>query len=265
MMRFTYIRLFLQITLAAMAFPLEAEPPPQKGLAIFRESDRRDQGFGNFTANVVMYLKNRQGQITKRHLLAKTLEGINDGDKNLMIFNSPPDIKGTITLTHTHKLSPDDQWIYLPALKRVKRISANNKSGAFMGSEFSYEDLGSPEVEKYTYEYLRQEAYKKRNCYVVARYPKDPSSGYSKQVVWMDQREYIPLKIDYYDRGNHFLKTLKFGKYRRYLGRHWRAGKLHMINHLTGKETVLIWKDFQFKTPLKENDFNPANLYRINP
>lgn len=227
---------------------------------IFQEAERRDSGFGDFVANLEMILINRGGESVTRQLRSKTLEVSDDGDKSLMIFESPKDIKGTKALTFSHKFSPDDQWIYLPALKRVKRISSANRSGVFMGSEFTYEDLGSPEVEKFTYYYLKDETYLKRATFVVERYPKDEHSGYSRQVVWVDQQLFIPLKIDYYDKGGQHLKSLQYKKYHRYLKRYWRAGEMSMVNRLTGKATRLLWKNYSFRTGLSEIEFNPRNL-----
>ena len=90
-------------------------------------------------------MKNRQGEESSRYIKNKTLEVENDGDKSLSIFERPRDVKGTALLNFTHKTGTDDQWLYLPALKRVKRISSANKSGSFMGSEFAFEDITSQE------------------------------------------------------------------------------------------------------------------------
>ena len=125
-----------------------SESPEEKGLAIAVEADRRDIGFSNFTAELLMILRNRHGDESTRHLRSRTLEVDEDGDKTLIIFDRPRDVKGTALLTFSHKQGSDDQWLYLPALKRVKRIASNNKSGPFMGSEFAYEDIASQEVEK---------------------------------------------------------------------------------------------------------------------
>jgi outer membrane lipoprotein-sorting protein len=240
-----------------------AETSEEKGLAIAREAERRDSGFSDFTANMRMVLKNRHGQESIRMIRIKTLEVEDDGDMSLSIFDNPRDVKGTAFLTHSHKIGDDDQWLYLPALKRVKRISSRNKSGSFMGSEFSYEDIASQEVEKYTYRWLRDEIYDGRDCFVSERYPVDKKySGYSRMVSWMDKEEYRPLKMEYYDRKNALLKTLTITDYNQYLGRFWRAGEMHMINHQSGKSTLLYWSDYQFRVGLTERDFNKNSLKR---
>lgn len=159
--------LLLGLALPAAALAQSAE---EKGLEIATAAKAYDQGFTDFTANMVMTLKNKSGRTSKRQIRIRTLEVEGDGDKSLSIFDEPADVKGTKMLTYSHGLEPDDQWLYLPALKKVKRISSRNKSGPFMGSTFAFEDLGSQEVEKYTYKYLRDEPCGELSCYVIERY-----------------------------------------------------------------------------------------------
>jgi outer membrane lipoprotein-sorting protein len=247
---------------ALLGLPTAAETPEEKGLAIAREADRRDLGFGDNVATMQMVLRNRQGEESRRELRTKVLEVANDGDKSLVIFDEPADVKGTALLTFTHKTGDDDQWLYLPALKRVKRIASDNKSGPFMGSEFAYEDIASQEVEKYTYKWLRDETLDGQAMFVFERYPVDKNSGYTRQIVWMDQAEYRPMRIEYYDRKNARLKTLTFKDYRKYLDKHWRASEMFMENHQTGKSTRLVWRDYKFKNGLTARDFDQNALAR---
>ena len=237
--------------------------PEEIGLKIVTDASDRDDGFGNFTARQVMVLRNKQGQESRRQLRIKVLEVAGDGDKSLTVFDEPRDVKGTALLTHAHKQEADDQWLYLPALKRVKRISSSNKSGSFMGSEFAYEDLSPPEVEKFTYRYLRDEPCGDLTCTVTERFPVDKKgSGYSRQVVWRDKDELRIWKVEYYDRKDAHLKTLILSKYKQYLDQYWRAGEMNMVNHLTGKSTVLSWADYKFRTNLKDRDFSKTGLKR---
>ncbi len=130
------------------AWALTAE---EKGLEIAQKADQLDSGWGDQQQKMEMILRNKQGQESRREIRGRALEVDGDGDKGLTIFDSPADVKGTAFLSYTHVNQPDDQWLYLPALKRVKRIASKNKSGPFMGSEFAYEDMSSQEVGKYTY------------------------------------------------------------------------------------------------------------------
>ncbi|MDN5201867.1 outer membrane lipoprotein-sorting protein [Fulvivirgaceae bacterium BMA10] len=253
---------YLAITLFSSAAISMAQSPEQKGLDIAQKADEVDHGFESSSSTLTMILKNKHGQESTRKLSNQTLELVEDGDKSMIVFNSPRDVKGTATLTYTHKEGADDQWLYLPALKRVKRISSNNKSGPFMGSEFAYEDLSSQEVEKYTYKFLKEESLNGEACYAVERDPVDPNSGYSRQIAWYNKGNYRIEKIEYYDRKNALLKTLTFKNYQQYLNKHWRAGEMVMVNHQSNKETTLIFDDYQFKLGLTDNDFTQNSLKR---
>ncbi|MES0328565.1 MAG: outer membrane lipoprotein-sorting protein, partial [Gammaproteobacteria bacterium] len=182
----------LIISLPLLCFNVFAETatetPEAKGLAIAVEANKRDNGFSDSTANMTMELRNKQGDTSVRHIRIKTLEVEGDGDKSMSIFDKPADVKGTAFLTFSHAIKADEQWMYLPSIKRVKRINSKNKSGPFMGSEFAFEDIASQEVEKYTYKYIRDEQIKTRefpngvDCFVVERYPAYEHSGYTRQL-----------------------------------------------------------------------------------
>jgi len=259
----TLSKITLLMSLAVLSHAVLAETPEEKGLRIANEADAYDAGFKDSTADMVMILKNRAGQTSTRKIRAKTLEGAGDGDKSLSLFDEPADVKGTAMLTFSHGLKPDDQWMYLPALSRVKRISSKSKSGPFMGSEFAFEDLGSQEVEKYTYKYLREEPCGNGwTCHVIERIPAYKHSGYSKQVGWLDTKEYRAVKIDFYDRKGDKLKTLTNSGYQVYAGHHWRPSTMNMQNHQTGKSTVLKWNNYAFQTGLTNGDFNKNALAR---
>ena len=249
---------------ASLILPLtiQAETPEEKGLAIAIEADRRDTGWQDQTARLKMVLRNRHGQESTRLIRTRTLEVEGDGDKSLSIFDSPRDVKGTAFLSYTHALEPDEQWLYLPALKRVKRISSNNKSGPFMGSEFAYEDLTSQEVEKYTYKFLRDDQLDGRPVFVIERKPAYKYSGYTRLITWLDKEMYQPLKVEFYDRKGALLKTLTASDYQQYLGRYWRPGTMRMVNHQTQKSTDLYWSDYRFKTGLTARDFDRNSLKR---
>jgi outer membrane lipoprotein-sorting protein len=258
---------FIALTFViSMIIPLisTAETPEEKGFAIVQEADNRDTGFKDSTANMLMTLRNRHGQESIRKIRIKSLEVEGDGDKSLTIFDNPKDVKGTAFLNFTHKKGDDDQWLYLPALKRVKRISSRNKSGSFMGSEFTYEDFSSQEVEKYTYKWIHDEVLNGQECFIVEYYPVDKkNSGYTRQVFWIDKSEYRTLKVEYYDRKESHLKTLTFKGYQKYLNKYWRPDQMNMVNHQNGKSTQLDFSNYKFRAGLKDSDFNKNSLKRV--
>ena len=258
----------LILTLACFVLPIphvlaQDESPEEKGLRIAREASARNDGFKDFTAEMTMVIRDRHGRESVRQMRFKVLEVPEDGDKSLFVFDRPPDVRGTALLTHAHINAQDDQWLYLPALKRVKRINAAKRSGSFMGSEFSYEDMSSLEVEEYTYKYLRDEPCGALNCTVIEQTPLDKKSGYSRKLVWQDAVELRTWKMELYDRKGSHLKTLTLADYQLLLDRYWRAGEQTMVNHLTGASTVLEWTNFQFQTNLADSDFTRTALQRV--
>ena len=252
-------RIITSIILISGMVLASAQTPEERGLQIAKAAEKADLGFGSSTVALKMTLKNKNGQTSERYLENKTLELTEDGDKSLIVFNSPKDVKGTATLTFTHKIGSDDQWLYLPSIARVKRISSNNKSGPFVGSEFAYEDLSSQEVEKYTYKFLKNEG----TLLMVEQDPVDPKSGYTRRIVTYNKdKGYRIEKIEFYDRKNALLKTLTYSNYKLYKNKFWRAGTFNMVNHQSNKETLLEFSDYNFDIGLSEEDFSQVALKR---
>ncbi|HIO95812.1 MAG TPA: outer membrane lipoprotein-sorting protein [Campylobacterales bacterium] len=230
-----------------------------ENLEVAQKADLVTDGFISSIAKTQMVLINASGQQSVRDLEMKTLEG-EDGDKTISTFLSPADIKGTKTLTHEHVDRDDDQWLYLPALKRVKRIASRNRSGSFMGSEFSYEDIGNQNYKKFTYKGEAKEVELKGVlCYQGVRIPKDSNSGYTKQVSWVDKSSFLIQQIEYYDRKQELLKTAVFSDYKQIEGI-WRVGKIVMTNHQNDKSTILTWKTEKLKAGLTAKEFNKRVL-----
>ena len=254
----------------SLAPDAHAQSAEEKGLAIAQESDRRDLGWGDFRSTGEMILRDSAGNESRRNFKGMNLERTNpaEGDWSVIVFDSPRDIKGTATLTHS-KVEPadDDQWIFLPAVKRVKRISSSNRTGKFVSSEFSFEDLGSQEVNDNSYKWLRDEACPGQpslTCHVTESYPKNARSGYSKRVAWTDSTEYRQWKVEFYNRRGDLEKTLTASGFQQYLGKFWRPASLLMQNVQTGKSTVLNFPTYQFNAGLKEGDFNAQRLPRLS-
>lgn len=236
----------------------------RRGFEIAARSDRSDRGFGDSEVSVQMVLRNAAGRQSSRSLDLTTLEVPDEGsgDKSLVVFDSPNDIKGTALLSHAQILEPDDQWLFLPALKRVKRISSANKSGPFVGSEFAFEDFTALELNKYDYRWVREETLDGMQTDVIERIPRYEDSGYSRQLSWVDRDVYQVRKVEFYDRRGDLLKTLMLSDYREYDGV-WRSHRMEMVNHQTGKSTDLIYSDYRFNVGLANDDFEKGRLTRL--
>ena len=193
-----------------------AQTSNEKGLAIATEVDNRDKGWGDVTVEGEMVPKNKAGNESVRKFRSTILEAADasEGDRSIITFSQPRDVRGTALLTHS-KIEPDDdaQWIFLPA---VKRISSSNRTRKFVSSEFSCEDLGSEEVADNEHIWLEDATCAHDSaltCAAVESRPKNKRSGYSKRVSFIDLDEYRVHQIDFYNRRGDLEKSLKFQDY----------------------------------------------------
>jgi hypothetical protein len=257
------LALLLTATSAAGAANLAGLSAEEQGLALFQEKDRRESGYGDLQVALEMVLRDRSGTESRRELSISQLEMTDDGDRLLVVFDTPKPIRGTALLSHSHADRPDDQWLYLPAQRRVKKIASRNKSGPFLSSEFAFEDLALQDVEKFTYRLLGREACSDRECLRVERTPLDEYSGYSRQEVLLDEQTLRVERIDYFDRHGRPLKVLVNDEYQLHEERFWKPQRMFMENLQTGKTTELLWKVYNFNAGLlPDRDFSTNSLMR---
>lgn len=254
--------LALVLGTALVAAPALADA--QKGFAIAERSDKTDEGYGASIAKLTMTLFNAAGASTTRELEIRTLEvnapGL--GDRSLTLFFTPRDVEGTALVSHAKTLESDDQWLFLPGLKRTKRISSSNKSGPFVGSEFSFEDLTINELEKYSYSFIETVQKDGMTMDVVEWVPQYERSGYTKLVGFYDQDVHQLREVHFFDRGGQHFKTLTNTEWRQYPNA-WRPHRQEMVNHLTGKRTLLQYQSYDFSVSYDGDDFDPSVLRRL--
>jgi len=242
---------------------LEGLTPAQQGRKIFEEKDRLDSGYQDLQVDLEMILRDRRGGESRRALAISQLEMPDAGDRLLVVFDTPKQIRGTALLSYSYAVEPDDQWLYLPAAKRVKRIASQNKSGPFLSSEFAFEDMMLQELDKFEYGLLGREPCGAAFCYRIERRPNDKFSGYSRQEVLLETGSLRVERIEYFDRVERPLKVLQVVDYHQYEGKFWKPGRMLMENLQTGKTTELVWHDYRFATGLTaERDFTTNSLAR---
>jgi hypothetical protein len=253
--------IFMIFTLSVTSYAKETSAG--KGLRLAKELEVANRGFVGEEAEMEMILVDAYKSKTVRQMSGKTMEINGDGDKSLMVFKNPKDVKGTKMLTHTHKKGDDDQWLFLPSLRRVKRISSRSKTSSFMGSEFSYEDLGSQEIDKYNFNWIKDVKNKKGDAlYILERKPKK-KSGYSKMVMTISRKLKSAVKIDYFDKKGDLLKTGMFKNFKLYkVGskKIYRAGLIEMKNVQTKKSSIFTWKSRKLGVKHRKRDFNKNSL-----
>jgi hypothetical protein len=197
-------------------------------------------------SSATMLLVNDKGQTRERKNVTFSVLQPNGMDSKLLVkFTTPADIKGTTFLQIEHIDADDDEWIYLPALGKSRRLVANNKKDSFVGSDFSYGDISLPRVDLYEHRLLGSETIDGQDCYKIESTPKADitkiNSGYSRKVTWLRKDNDVETKVEYYDLTGRLLKTqhvsqpklLEPDKQR------WLALHREMINEQTGHKTVL--------------------------
>ena len=231
----------------------------QSGKEVAKLAYEQISGYQSSISRTTMVLKNAQGDENIRKLEIKKLEGKN-GDRSLLVFLYPNDLKDTKLLSHEMIGSDDKQWLYLPALKRVKRISSRNKSGSFMGSEFSYEDISSQNYKNYIYpknaKIITKDGIK---YFEVLRLPKDKHSGYLKQMVYIDTKENLARFGEYFDKQGRLLKKIVFENYV-LIDSVYRTHKIIIKNVQNNKESTLTWDSDTIRAGLGKKDFSKRVL-----
>lgn len=233
-----------------------------RGDELAQAADRQLHGHGDSEARLVMTLVSPRGETASRELRVRSREQ-EGGERTLMVFDTPRDVAGTALLTASQPQGEDQQWLYLPAVKRVKQIGSRNRSGPFMASEFAFEDIATPWWQKYRHRWLRDEKCGELDCHVLERQPLDADSGYGRQLVWLDRADKLVRRIDFYDRQDKLVKTYTATGFQHYQGRFWRPGEMLMVNVQNGRQTRLSWSGFRFGLGLPESDFSQNALLRV--
>lgn len=245
--------------------------------AAFADPSARDIMEKNFFATKLkslrtesyMTLVNDKGQTRERKALNVLKLQPNGVDSKFLVkFSYPEDIKGTGFLQIEHIDGDDDQWIYLPALQRSRRLVANNKKDSFVGSDFSYGDLSLPKVDLFEHRMLGAQTLNGQDCYMIESVPKSDSTrsdlGYSRKVTWLRQDNFLETKVEYYDLSNRLLKTQLISNHELAepaTGR-WIARHREMTNQQTGHRTVFNFDRIESGVPIADDLFTTRYLER---
>jgi hypothetical protein len=238
--------------------PLGAQ---SSGDDIMREADRVSRGFVGERSVFTLVMINAQGDRTERRFTLELRENEQDAQQSRIDFDWPENVRGTVLLTHAHKAAEDDLWLFLPAAGRVRRISAGSRSGSFMGSEFTYEDLTPFVLSKYSYNRMADDTVDGKPCFLVERRPRTEGSGYSRQLVWLDKQHVAPVKMEYYDRKNDLLKVAYYREDRT-VGGYQRYDLVRMENRQTKRVSELRAGNRQLGLALDASRFRSQALDR---
>ncbi len=235
---------------------------------IINKVNARDEG-PYVTQEFTMELTDRRGkkQLRKTVSYRKDYEGQR---KSVLFFSSPTNVKGTgfLTFDYHDADKDDDQWLYLPALRKTRRISAANRGDYFLGTDLTYEDIKKGTKisrEDYTFKTLKQEKVDGKTCYLVEAIPVNDKIAkelkHSKVHFYIDPKTWISLKNEYWDINGNPLKTTEIEALV-LIDDIWTVQKINAVNHKTGHRSVLTFSGSDYKTKLEDDLFVEQTLLR---
>jgi len=207
-----------------------------------------------------MVIQAKDGSTTERVIDNYSKDGPN-GARNVIVFQKPESVAGSRFLTMENKKGPDDRWIFLPNLAKVRRIASSEGSGSFMGTDFSYDDISATSrgAELDTHSLLREENFGGSPCYVIQSVPKDGSFQYSKMVQWITKDTSMIMKIECYDKKNTLVKTVEMSGVKTIQER-LTVTVTKMTTHAAGTSTTIINEIVKYNDPIPEGVFTTAYL-----
>lgn len=215
-------------------------------------------------SEIQMILTSKNGNVRERKIVSRSMD---EGKitKQVMFFTYPKDVKGTgfLTIDYDEVGKDDDQWLYLPAMKKSRRISgSSSKTDYFMGSDFTYDDIGDRNVDEDNHKFLREESVDGIDCYVVESTPKNPADEvFSKKIMWIRKDNFIAVKGDYYDKMGHLQRQFKASDISQVDG-FWTVGTMHIDNVQTKHSTELLFTNIKYNAKVDPKDFSVGRLER---
>ena len=257
--RASWVALGASLAVLVPGAPVGAQPSAEEimgkaHLAMFyRGEDMR--------ARVTMRLVSRDGKERVRELTMSRRDLQDGGEQRYFIyFHRPPDVRDMTFLVWKYPGKDDDRWLYVPALKLVRRIAASDKRSSFAGSDFSYEDVSGREPEEDAHKLLREEKVGERSAYVVESVPKDPASvDFSRKVSWIDKATWLPLKEEYYDRRGELSRLFTAEELKEIQG-FWTITRRVMKNVQTGHWSESVMAEVRYNQKLLPELFTERAL-----
>lgn len=234
----------------------------QDGTEIMRRVKERPNGTTR-TVEVELKLINKRGDERLRKLKSYSKD-VGRDTKTIMFFTHPGDVKGTGFLTWEYEdpKKEDDKWLYLPAMKKVRRISsASAKTDYFMGTDFTYDDMGARNVEEDTHKLLREETYEGYTCWVVESVPVAKGELYTRKVFWIRKDCLMPVRVEFYDKLNHLHRLLTVQSIVK-VGQYWSFEKETMENVQSHHKTEISFSHHAYDTPMTDDLFTVVQLER---
>ena len=252
------VQLLRLMCLSSLLPVVAAAQPPAAEIAK-RSLDGFYAAGRDMRVRVSMVLINQQGGERKRELTMLRKNMGSGGEQRYYIyFHAPPDVKGMTFLVWKYPTKDDDRWIFIPAIKLVRRIAASDRRSSFVGSDFMYEDISGRDVSDETDTLLRSETLEGRPCYVLESRPV-ASADYARRVSWIDSERWIPLKEEYFDGRGQKIRSFSADRVEE-IGGHWTVTRRTMRTLQTGQRTEVTFQDVSYDRGLPDNLFTERAL-----
>lgn len=213
-----------------------------------------------------MELVDKKGRVKEREIIRYSLKLENGLNKYVLKFLSPKDVKGTGLLTWENEDRDDDQWLYLPAMRKEKRIASSSRKNEFMGTDFTYGDLRPEDLDVHDYNVIASDTIDGHECYVIEALPKTDKekrqSGYSKRKVWVRKDIFYTVKVEFYDERGKLFKVETDEELKNVKGTMWRSKKITMHNIKRNHKTVLTSEERKIEQGVSEAIFTIRWLKR---
>lgn len=248
----------LMVSDRAVAQELKAEEIMERNY----QATRLDSSVSDATFRLVA----ASGQERVRKTFGATKQQADGTTRRVIRFLSPSDVRNTTTLIVEHVGKDDEIWVYLPALKKARRLASNNKKSSFVGTDLSYGDLIGHKPPDWTHRLLKQESVGGAATWVVESLPKSPEvaadSGYSKRVSWVAKDSFVGLKVEFYDPAGALLKTLENSDVKLVDAKNkkWQAMSVKVANQQTGHTTHIKVDRLEANTPVSDELFSTRYL-----
>lgn len=218
------------------------------------------------TGAITILLIDKSGKERRRDMVRSVQTDANKKDQSFLEFTAPADVRGTRFLTHEHIDRDDDRWMYLPALRKVRRISASDNTDNFMGTDLTLEDIRSEHLETHTYTILREDTIEGRAAYVIEAVPATPQeqeeSGYSKRLVWVDTATFLIRQEQFWNKKKEHIKTSRYFELKQLAPDLWGHHRIEVENHKTGHRSVFLFGERTLNTGLSDEIFSQSSLTR---
>lgn len=254
------------LTVLTVVIPDSARADDPKARAIMRKADDRDDGDGGVSdIEMILIDKHKKKRVRK---IRSHMKDFGKDTYRIMFFLYPSDVKDTGFLTYDYDSSDrdDEQWLYLPALKKTKRIASSDKSGSFMGSDFNYSDMTSRDLDDYDYNLLKEHIVKGRKTWVIEAVPRTgevmDETGYTKSVLFVRQDNYVVIRAVHWVDGGKRLKYMDVKKLE-LIDNIWVGTEIHMTTKqgkITLHRTILKYNNVRFNQDLNDNIFTVRRL-----